>query len=461
MSARLPERYAVVERVGADACFESFKVIDRADGCEKLLHAAAVRCEETAALERMAARLPECTRHNRVCVVLDTGCGKTHSMLWLVSEYLAGAVRLGDLLSQTTFDLDDALTIGADVASGLSYLKAQEILYSNLTPSEVLVWHQPGHGVRAKIDRVWVPYFSSELAAQQTGRAEASAECGLSEATVVNAFRGVWTALCARTRTAAADTYHVGSFRRATELTHSGAEITDIADLFLRLVRADTGPQLVSAETASDADIDEVLSLDEGSLEREYQAAACSDLPAAHIVREIASRVFVQNAGAVTDVLRSAMNAAAEERMPEQLSLLDVSEEANTGPKLLLVDSEEDRSSRYSLLLQAEGFVIETAGSPIKAVDMLNAKTFDAAAVWLSSNDATQDGAVRELLRCNNLLPVLSVFPSTDEVDVLRVLARITRIDVHRRFRKRVSRAEAGSAELPFLLGSTSKALDG
>lgn len=461
MSAGLPDRYAVVERVGADACFESYKVIDRADGCQKLLHAAPVGYGKTAALTRMAARLPDCTRHNRVCVVFDSGCGKTHSMLWLVTEYLAGAVRLGDLLCHRTFDLDDALTIGADVASGLSYLKTHEILYSTLTPSEVLVWHQPGHGIRAKIDRVWVPYLSSELTAQQTGRAETSAECGSSAATVANAFRRVWTALCARTRPAAADTYHVGSFRRATELTHSGADITDISDLFLRLVRADTGPQLVSAETVGDADIDEVLSLDEGTLEREYQAAACSDLPAAHIIREIASRVFVQNAGTVTDVLRSAMNAAAEERMPEQLSLLNLSEEANAGPKLLLVDSEEDRSSRHSRLLQAEGFIIETTASPIKAVDMLNAKTFDAVAVWLSSNDATQDGAVRELLRCNNILPVLSVFPSTDEADLLRVLARVTRIDVHRRYRKRVSRADGRSAELPFLLGSTPKALDG
>lgn len=160
--------------------------------------------------------------------------------------------------------------------------------------------------------------------------------------------------------------------------------------------------------------------------------------------------MFVQNTGAFTDVLRSAMNANVEEKMPEQLSLLDIGEETSSGPRLLLVDAEEDRCNHYSRIFQAEGFVVETISNSIKAVDILEENTFDAAAVWLSSSDAIQDGAVRELLRRNNALPVLSVFTSTDEADVVRVLGRITRTEVHRRHRKRAGRADQGSAEPPF-----------
>jgi serine/threonine protein kinase len=459
MSVGLPERYAVVESVGADSRFESFKIIDQADGSGKLLHTASVEFGKTATLTRMAASLPERTSHDRVCVVLDTGCGKTQSILWLVTEYLAGAASLADLLTNTTFDVADALNIGADVASGLNYLTAHEILYSDLTPSDVLVCHQPGRGVRAKIDRPWVPYLSSELAAYQNGREDAHVESTLPGATAAAAFCRVWRALSARTRTDVADETQADAFHRANEVTHKAADITAIAALFVRLVRTNVGPQLVPAETASDPDIDAVLSLDEETLEREYKAATRSDLPATHIVREIASRVFVHNTGTFSDVLRSAMNASADERMPEQLSLLDVGEEPSAGPRLLLVDADEDRCSRYSRFFQTEGFFVESVSSPIKAVDLLHENTFDAAAVWLSSSDATQDGAVRELLRCNNILPVLSVFASTDAADVLRVLGRITRIEVHRRYRKRAGRADLVSAELPFY--GTQRSLEG
>lgn len=317
MSVGLPERYAVVERIGGNSRFESFKIIDQADGSGKLLHTASVEFEKTATVTRMAACLPERTSHDRVCVVLDTGCGKAQSMLWLVTEYLAGAASLADLLTDTTFDVDDALNIGADVASGLDYLTAHEILYSDLTPSDVLVCHQPGRGFRAKIDRPWVPYLSGELHARQNSRADVHAESTSPGATAAAAFSRVWRALSARTRTTVADKSQADAFHRATEVSHNGADIAEIAALLVRLVRAQAGPQLVPAETASDSDIDAVLALDEETLEQEFQAARRSDLPAAHIVREIASQVFIHKTGTFSDVLRSAMNASVEERMPE------------------------------------------------------------------------------------------------------------------------------------------------
>ncbi len=448
MTAGLPERYAVIEHVRGDGWFESFKVIDRCDGLGKLLHTATVELGKTAALTRKAAELLERTRDERVCIVLDTGCGKSHSVLWLVSEYVPGAISLRKLLDEDTgFDLEDAFVIAADIAAGLSFLETHNIAYSDLTTSEVLVWHQPGRGIRAKIDRVWVPYLCSELASEETSR-----EAAASEGTAARVFSTIWAELSVCIRPAVADDVQADAIHRATEAIQRADNITGIANLFLESRREDSGPQLVPpAETDRDADIDAVLALDEATLDREYRAAADSDLPPAHIVREIASRAFVQEGAAITGMLVSAMNASAgEATMPQQLSLLDIGEDEDSGPRLLLVDADESRSKRHAHQLRSEGFIVRTVASASEAADLVDQEIFEAAAVWVSATDATQDAGIRELLRYNTRLPVLSVFPSTEEADVHRVLGRLTRLEVHRRHRKRAKSAQVEDVQLPF-----------